>query len=335
MQFLCAVFCTKQHEAIMNLTLEALQILDTIDRMGSFAAAAVELDRVPSALTYSVRKLEEDLDVLLFDRRGHRAKLTVAGKELLTEGRHLLLAAQELERRVKRAATGWEVELRIVLDSIIPFDSLLPLINAFDRENAGTRLRISHEALSGVWEALLHDRADLVIGAPYNGPDSIRTSGSFQTRQLGMIDWAFAVAPGHPLEHAAEPLAAGLIQQYRVVAVGDTGRTLPSIISGLLDGQDILTVPSIPAKLQAQLSGLGCGHLPRWLATPYFASGELIEKKIIDAKPSDKTQFAWRTPVMGKSLKWFIAQLSEPATQRALLGAPALAPPHQELISNV
>ena len=46
----------------MNLTLESLLILDMIDRKGSFAAAAVALDRVPSALTYSVRKLEDDLD---------------------------------------------------------------------------------------------------------------------------------------------------------------------------------------------------------------------------------------------------------------------------------
>jgi DNA-binding transcriptional LysR family regulator len=317
----------------MNLTLEALQVLDAIARKGSFAAAAVELDRVPSALTYSVRKLEEDLDVLLFDRRGHRAKLTSAGQELLTEGRHLLLAAQELERRVKRAATGWEVELRIVLDSIIPFDSLLPLIEAFDRENAGTRLRISHETLSGVWEALLSDRADLAIGAPHSGPDSIRMSGGFQTRQLGMIEWVFAVAPGHPLANAPEPLTASLIQQYRAVAVGDTGRSLPGITSGLLSGQDILTVPSISAKLQAQLSGLGCGHLPRWMAAPYFASGALIEKQTIEAKPIDKTQIAWRTPVVGKSLKWFITQLSEPAVQHILLGSPA--PHHHESISNV
>ena len=158
-------------------------------------------------------------------------------------------------------------------------------------------------------------------------------SGGFQTRQLGMIEWAFAVAPGHPLANAPEPLTASLIQQYRAVAVGDTGRSLPGITSGLLSGQDILTVPSIAAKLQAQLRGLGCGHLPRWLAAPYFASGALIEKQTIEAKPIDKTQIAWRTPVVGKSLKWFITQLSEPVVQHTLLGSPA--PHHHESISNV
>ena len=70
----------------MALTLDALQTLDTIVRKGSFAAAAAALGKVPSALTYTVRKLEGDLDVLLFDRRGPRAQLTPAGRELLDEG---------------------------------------------------------------------------------------------------------------------------------------------------------------------------------------------------------------------------------------------------------
>jgi DNA-binding transcriptional LysR family regulator len=303
----------------MNLTLEALRILDSIDRKGSFAAAAVELDRVPSALTYSVRKLEEDLDVLLFDRRGHRAKLTVAGLELLTEGRHLLRAAEELEQRVKRTATGWEVELRIVVDSIIPFEKMLPLITAFDQERSGTRLRVSSEVLSGVWEALVSGRADLAIGAPYDGPDLVRMSGGFQTRLLGDIEWVFAVAPSHPLASAPDLLPVGLVQQHRAVAVGDTGRVLPGITSGLLTGQETLTVPSISAKLSAQLAGLGCGHLPRTLAAPYLASGALIEKQTTEAKPLGTTHIAWSTKTRGKSLKWFLNRLAEPATQRMLL----------------
>jgi DNA-binding transcriptional LysR family regulator len=304
----------------MKLSLEALEILDAIDRKGSFAAAAATLDRVPSALTYSVRKLEEDLDVLLFDRRGYRAQLTPAGLELLTEGRHLLQAAEELEQRVKRTASGWEVELRIVLDSIIPFEKMLPLIDAFTREGSGTRLRFSYEVLSGTWEALMAGRADLLIGAGYGGPDLIRMSGDFQTRTLGNIDWAFAVAPNHPLALAPEPLSAAQIQKHRAVAVGDSGRTLPSITAGLLNGQETLTVPSLGAKLAAQLAGLGCGHLPRALAAPFLASGELVEKQTIEAKPSGISQIAWRTAAKGKCLQWFLQRLSDPDTQRLLLG---------------
>lgn len=304
----------------MNLTLEALRILDAIDRKGSFAAAAMALNRVPSALTYSIRKLEEDLDVLLFDRRGHRAKLTAAGQELLMEGRHLLRAADELEQRVKRIATGWEVELRIVMDGVIPFDKLQPLIAEFDKERSGTRLRFASEVLSGVWEALVTGRADLAIGAAYDSPDLIRMSGGFQVRPLGGIDWVFAVAPSHPLAAASEPLSASVIQQHRAVAVGDTGRVLPGITAGLLTGQETLTVPSMTAKLTAQLAGLGCGHLPRALAAPYLASGALIEKQSTETRPQGTTHIAWNNKTRGKSLKWFVNRLIEPATQRMLLG---------------
>lgn len=54
----------------MNLaiTLEALQTLDAIERRQSFAAAAEELHRIPSAVSYTINKLEEDLGVALFDR---------------------------------------------------------------------------------------------------------------------------------------------------------------------------------------------------------------------------------------------------------------------------
>jgi DNA-binding transcriptional LysR family regulator len=306
----------------MNLTLESLRILDAIHRHGSFAAAAKQMDRVPSALTYNIRKLEEDLDVLLFDRRGHRARLTPAGEEMLTEGRHLLRAAAELEQRVKRTATGREVELRIVVDSLIPFDNILPLIADFDRTDSGTRLRFSSGVLSGVWEALWNGKADLAIGAAYDGPDMLRMSGGFQTRPLGNIAWLFAVAPTHPLASAPEPLPADLIKQYRAVAVGDTGHALPSVSFGLLTGQDTLTVPSLQAKLRAQLAGLGCGHLPQLLAAPYIASGALIEKRTEEVKISGPLQIAWRNANRGKSLKWFLGRLSEAATQKMLLECP-------------
>lgn len=304
----------------MNLTLEALRILDAIERKGSFAAASVELNRVPSALTYSVRKLEEDLDVLLFDRRGHRAKLTPAGLELLTEGRHLLQAADELERRVKRTATGWEVELRIVMDNLITFDRMLPIIDAFDRETSGTRLRFSYEVLSGVWESLLTGRADLAIGTVQGGPDILRMSGGFQSRPLGNVDWVFAVAPTHPLATAPEPLPAVTIQRYRAVAVGDTSRALPGITAGLLTGQETLTVPSLDAKLSAQLAGLGCGYLPRKLIAPDVAAGRLVEKQTMEAKPSGAVQITWRTTARGKSMKWLLNRFADPQTQRMLMG---------------
>ena len=61
----------------MPLTLDALTILDAIERRGSFARAAEALARAPSSLTCAVQQIEAGLDVLLFDRAGHRARATL------------------------------------------------------------------------------------------------------------------------------------------------------------------------------------------------------------------------------------------------------------------
>ena len=135
----------------MRLSLDSIQVIDSIDRNGSFAAAATELHRVPSAITYSVQQMEQDLDVLLFDRSGHRARLTDAGLELLKEGRHLLRAAADLECRVQQVAKGWESELRLAVDTIIDPEKLYPLLDEFYRQNTGTRLRLSTEVMAGNW----------------------------------------------------------------------------------------------------------------------------------------------------------------------------------------
>ncbi|HUG71856.1 MAG TPA: LysR family transcriptional regulator, partial [Steroidobacteraceae bacterium] len=64
---------------MLRISLEALQVLDAIARRGSFSAAGEELHRSASTLSYSIGKLEKDLGVQVFDRGGHRAKLTTAG----------------------------------------------------------------------------------------------------------------------------------------------------------------------------------------------------------------------------------------------------------------
>ena len=48
-----------------KLSFEVLEVLDAIDRTGTFAEAAESLHKVPSALTYLVQKLEADMDVEL------------------------------------------------------------------------------------------------------------------------------------------------------------------------------------------------------------------------------------------------------------------------------
>jgi DNA-binding transcriptional LysR family regulator len=293
----------------MRLTLDALTVLDAIDRKGSFAAAAEELHRVPSAVTYAVQKLEEDLDVLLFDRSGHRAQLTEAGRELLREGRYLLNAAAELEERVKRVATGYEVELRIAVNDLIPMERFYSVVEEFYRARCGTRLKLMVEVFGGLWDALIADRADLVVGAPGDGPPG----GGYVTELLAHVQFVFMVAAGHPLAAASAPLTREDILPYRAVAAADSSRNLPARTAGLLDGQDVLTVPDIHQKIAAQVAGLGVGYLPLHLARGHLDAGRLVVKPTAEMRPPAPMYLAWRTVHRGRALAWFVERLQRPS----------------------
>ena len=291
----------------MVLTLEALEVLDATDRRGSFAAAAIELDRVPSAVTYTVRRLEEALDVLLFDRKGRRATFTPAGRELLERGRALLAEATAVEQRVQRVATGWESELRIAVDSIVPLARVWPLVGRFyaecqARDAAHTRLRVSQEVLGGAWDALAEGRVDLVLGAPGDPPPG----GGYRTRLMAEVPMVFVVAPRHPLSTAPEPLPESSILPHRAVVAADSSRRLPPRTVGLLSGQDTLTVPDLPAKLAAQVAGLGCGAMPWYLAADEVAAGRLVVKTLETERPPSRAQASWRHARPGKALAWWI-----------------------------
>ncbi len=95
----------------MKPLLDVLMILDALEKEGSFAAASAKLYKTPSALSYTVHKLESDLNIQLLDRSGHRAKFTRTGKMLLEKGREVLHTVRELESRrsncMKAGKTSW------------------------------------------------------------------------------------------------------------------------------------------------------------------------------------------------------------------------------------
>lgn len=292
----------------MKISLDLLQILDAIERHGSFTAAANALHRVPSALSHAVAKLESELDAQLFSRSGRKATLNEAGRTLLDDGRHLLRAAGELERRVQRIATGWEAELRIAIDAIIPLERLYPLLERFYGAGHGTQIRLSYEVLGGCWDALATGRADLVIGAPGDMP---ARSGMATRLMCAHSDFVFAVAPTHPLAAWPGVIPNSELLRHRAIVVADTSQELDARSIGLIEGQPALRVPDIRSKASAQVAGLGIGHLPRWLAAPEIAAGRLVEKAVSDPRPAMPLHLAWRSRQPGKALAWFLAELAK------------------------
>ena len=301
------------------LTPAALAMLQQIAESGSFAAAARASNMVPSALTYRVRQIEDALDVLLFDRSSRHARLTEAGAELLREGAVLLAEIDAVAHRVKRVATGWEPQFTIAVESIIDRATVMDLCTKFFSLNPPTRLKLRAETLSGTLEALTSGQADLALGVVMDG----NTKTGLRREPLGTVTFVFAVAPHHPLARLPAPLPDALIRQHRAVAIADSVQHGASLSIGLLTGQDVFTVDDMPAKLDAQIRGLGSGFLPTCLAQPYIDTGRLVAKTVERAEQRVLASYAWRKTGKtgsGRALQWWLEQLKNPLTRSALLG---------------
>ena len=172
----------------MRVNFDVLMILDALDRHGSFATAAESLYKTPAALSYMIQKLESDLDIVLLDRSGHRAKFTDTGRLMLEKGRQLLSAARDLEKQAQQLSAGWERELAIALDASFPFSALLPLIAEFYAQNPQTRLNFSHHTLAGSWEELTH-QARILSSAPSMNPRPLQSGHGKPSARWITFSW--------------------------------------------------------------------------------------------------------------------------------------------------
>ena len=305
------------------LTPDALSMLQTVQSAGSFAAAARTLGLVPSALTYRVRQIEDALDVLLFDRSSRQAKLTAAGEELLREGTRLLADMDSIANRVKRIATGWESEFTLAVDAILDERTVMELCESFLNLKAPTRLRLRNETLMGTLEALTSGQADLALGVA-NMPASNGATLRLQSQAIGSVRFVFAISPHHPLANAPEPLSDAIIGQHRAIAVADSTPSGNAMSVGLLAGQEVFTVPTMNAKIDAQARGLGVGFLPESKIQSLLGQGLLVSKTVSRPTRLAQLSYVWRAPArqqepLGRALQWWLKQLESQTTRSALM----------------
>ncbi|WP_166259056.1 LysR family transcriptional regulator [Marinobacter salicampi] len=290
------------------ITIDALKVLDAIDRKGSFAGAASELFRVPSAISYTVQKLEDDLDVAIFDRSGHRATLTPAGRYLLNEGRALLEATHALAHTTRQVAQGWETRLKIAFNTLLPAEALFPAIREFHALGVPVEIQLIEEVFAGAWDALQSRRADLVFGADHLS----KPAGPFETRVLGEVPFVYVVAPGHPLAQVTRPLSEEDIAQFPAAVAADSSRGLPAGSAGIFRRQPTLTVSNIDQKIAIQRAGLAVGWLPEPRIRHHIDEGSLVSLPVVEIRQPVVLHLAKHADDVGKALMWFWQRLAQP-----------------------
>ena len=110
------------------------------------------------------------------------------------------------------------------------------------------------------------------------------------------------------------------LRRHRAIAVADSVQRGGGVSVSLLGGQDVFTVPTMQAKLDAQLRGLGSGFLPEPMARPYIETGRLVVRRVARAPLVAHPRYAWRAAGRpGRALQWWLDQLQSPVTRLALL----------------
>ncbi|MCA0937577.1 LysR family transcriptional regulator [Vibrio alginolyticus] len=286
------------------ITLEALHILDAIDRRGSFAAAANELDRAPSSLSYQIQKIEQDLDINIFDRSGHKAHFTEAGKLILERGREILKASEKLVNDATVLANGWELDITIAFDGIIPVSNFFPMVDALS-EVSSTRVRLQEEILAGSWESLNMGRADLLVC-----PSLDTLPQEVKSEKIGKMAMLWVAAADHYVHKRSGDFDDAAREKYRIIAIADTAREQPALSMNIIQKQPRLTVTNFTAKVDALKAGLGIGTLPSQIAQPLIDSGELKQIEGTELLPMDII-LAWRRNTMGEAKSWCIQYLKK------------------------
>ncbi|ELE5893731.1 LysR family transcriptional regulator [Vibrio fluvialis] len=282
----------------------SLEMLDTVARLGSFTAAADVLHKVPSAISYGVRQVEVELGVVLFRRLPRKVELTPAGELFMQEARSLLRQMEELKAQTRRAAHGWQKTLKVTLDNVVKLDRMKPLVEDFYRTFEFAELQINMEVFNGSWEAISQGRADIVIGAT----SAVPVGGDFEVRDMGILDWAFVMSPAHPCVRE-QVLTEAFVSEFPAICLDDTSSVLPKRHTGHYPQQRRLLLPNWYSAIECLKNGVGVGYMPRHMAQPLLATGQLVEKMLPDEKPLSQCCLVWRKDDNHKLIEWMVNYL--------------------------
>jgi len=296
----------------MKLTFEGLEVLDAIDRKGSFSAAAVALHRVRSTISYTVQKMEEDLGFAIFRREGRRAVLTPAGELLLHQGRELLSGADRILESAHRINSGWESSINIAIDTVWDIEQFYPILAQFNQLNSGVEVSLFEEVMGGSLEALFEDKVDIVIG----GPPPVVAMKGYKFESIMQASWQFVVAKNHPLISKKMPLNDDDIKPYRSIIIKDSSTNSAIRSHRSFDHQLKLRVPTMAHKITAIVQGLGIGFLPSHKIKTQLNSGELVALAIDKEAPNTAQYLSWKVSNKGRAVKWFVEQMIEESRRR-------------------
>jgi DNA-binding transcriptional LysR family regulator len=251
--------------------LRAIRFFCRIAEAKSFAAAAHDLDIVPSVLSKTIASLERDIRFRLFNRTTRRVSLTEDGARYYERCKRLVveldeaesLARKGIDRPVGRLSAGLHPSInRVLMSRIDEFLSKYPDITV---ETATTSLITT----------LIEDQLDVLITLG-SLPDS-----SFTAQRIGTTRFVLVATPRYLRRNGAPRTPADLASHAVIVSAR---RDSPSFVHWSLSRGATKETIYAPARVicregvhmhEASLSGAGISRMVEISARPYVASGDL------------------------------------------------------------
>ncbi|NUS45014.1 MAG: LysR family transcriptional regulator, partial [Mycobacteriaceae bacterium] len=253
-----------------NFTLHELQCFDAVVLHGGFQAAAERLHRSHPSVFAAVAKLERQLGLDLLDRSGYRVQLTEAGRAFHRKVRYLLHETEELQTYAAQLTMGQEAELRVALGDLCPLPPVLGMLSGFFTQCPQTRLHLQFETVTGPWERLLEDEADLIV---HRIPKS---DVRMEWIDLGRVALVPVAAPGFLPFSPSTDITPQRLQTFTQCVIRDSARRPSEQGHFLVEGAPRCSVPDHLMKKELIMHGMAWGHLPRFLIENELRDGSLL-----------------------------------------------------------
>ena len=282
-----------------------LLALDAVVATGTFRGAAERLNKSQSAISHTIRQLEDELELKLLSRDAYRPTLTAEGRVFYREAIRVLTEMRELNATAARLRAHEEPELRLAVSATLPLDLLLPVLADLGKSFPATHLRLSTEMMGGPIARLMEGRADVAIatldGVPLEEVET-RPMAVVRIRPVACRALAERLGPG--------TLPLSVLQAVPQIVVSGTAGPDDSQSRDLLPGARRWTVSDFAAKKQVILSGQGWGGMPDHLIRQEIAEGSLLPIAVDGFSPRRSEIFAMRRresspgPVANALWKW-------------------------------
>lgn len=291
---------------IGSLTLDQLRVLVTIADVGSFSAAGRQLLRTQSAISQAVNTLEHTQGVLLFDRSGHRPRLTEIGQVLADQARRVLASATKFESVAASTRSGLEAELAMAIDPLAPTGPLIESLRALNGSFPDLGVTFSTEGLGGSLRRLRSQSAALAICMLLPVvPDDIVAYPLMRIRLQAVVSC------DHPLAALRRPAERDDLAPYVQLVLSDP--VDPGGPNYGLAGERLWRFVDLGRRLDFLLAGFGWCRMPQHLIEQPMAAGRLVPIQIADdpTPPEGLLIYAahLRDRELGKAGQWLLADL--------------------------